>query len=329
MNLFRKSHIIISILIFITIISIAAYVKSTSIVAEAELQKASQLAVNKKAKQLEAQQILEKQQELEQKKLYEDQKKLATQKKVVENKKVEAQKKQEEIAKKQLASSKNKASSTSQAKLVVPPTVPKPKFEILIDRIKGKGNALQAIVVTTNGFGRISATIITFENINGTWKQINSFAGNIGRSGFIYNKREGDGHTPIGVFSLGTAFGRYSNPGTSKSYRQSTSNDFWVDDTNSSLYNTWQKGPVNGRWNSAEKMYIPQYNYGFEINYNTTQRIPGKGSAIFFHIWSGQGSGTAGCISAAQNNVTNTLKWLKPSKHPVIIQGPMSEVVKM
>ena len=322
MNLFKKSHIIISILIFITTISIAAYVKSTSNVAEAKLQEASQLAVNKKATQLEAQQVLKKQQELEQKRLYENQKKLEA------SKKLQAQKKQDEIAKTQLASSKSKTSSNNEAKLVVPPTVPKPKSELLIDRISGKGNAQQAIVVTTNGFGRISATITTYENINGTWKQINSFAGNIGRTGFTYNKREGDGHTPIGVFSLGTAFGRYSNPGTSKSYRQSTSNDFWVDDTNSSLYNTWQKGPVNGRWNSAEKMYIPQYNYGFVINYNT-ERIAGKGSAIFFHVWSGQGSGTAGCISVAENNVTSTLKWLKPSKNPVIIEGPMSEVIKM
>ena len=124
---------------------------------------------------------------------------------------------------------------------------------------------------------------------NGNWKQVHSFAGNIGRTGFAYNKVEGDGHSPIGIFSLGTAFGRYSNPGTAMNYRQSTTNDFWVDDVNSPLYNTWQKGPVNGRWNSAEKMYIPQYNYGFVINYNTAKRIPGKGSAIFFHVWSGPG----------------------------------------
>jgi L,D-peptidoglycan transpeptidase YkuD (ErfK/YbiS/YcfS/YnhG family) len=95
------------------------------------------------------------------------------------------------------------------------------------------------------------------------------------------------------------------------------------------LYNTWQQGPVNGRWTSAEQMYIPEYNYGFVINYNTAERVPAKGSAIFFHVWSGAGSGTAGCTAAAEENVIRTLKWLNPSKNPIIIEGPMSEVQKM
>ncbi len=119
------------------------------------------------------------------------------------------------------------------------------------------------------------------------------------------------------------------SPGTSMNYRQSTTNDFWVDDVNSPLYNTWQQGPANNRWNSAENMYIPQYNYGFVINHNTTSRTPGKGSAIFFHVWSGPGHGTAGCTAAAQSNVISTLKWLNPSKSPIIIQGSMSDVLKM
>ena len=203
------------------------------------------------------------------------------------------------------------------------------KSELLIDRIKGKGIAQQAIVVTTNGFDSISATIATFENVNGTWKQVASFTGNIGKNGFAYNKVEGDGHSPIGIFTLGDAFGRYSNPGTLMNYRQSTPNDFWVDDVNSPLYNTWQEGPSNGRWNSAENMYIPQYNYAFVINYNTVKRMPDKGSAIFFHVWSGAGHGTGGCTATAENNVISILKWLNPSKNPIIVEGPMSEVVNM
>jgi len=205
--------------------------------------------------------------------------------------------------------------------------IPEPK--LLIDKIKNKGNAKQVIVVTTSSYSNVNATITTFENINGIWRQIASFAGNVGNKGFIYNKVEGDGRSPVGIFSLGTAFGRYANPGTSMTYRRSNTNDFWVDDVKSSLYNTWQTGPVNGRWNSAEKMYIPQYNYGFVINYNTAKRVPGKGSGIFFHVWSGAGHGTAGCIATSQSNVINTLKWLKPSNNPVIIEGPMSEVLKM
>lgn len=199
----------------------------------------------------------------------------------------------------------------------------------IIDKIKGKGNAEQVILVTTDGFGTIDADIATFEKVNGAWRQTAAFTGNIGVHGFAYNKVEGDGHSPIGIFSLGTAFGRYSNPGTSMNYRQTTPNDYWVDDADSPLYNTWQAGPADGRWNSAENMYIPQYNYGFVIGYNTSERIAGKGSAIFFHVWSGAGHGTAGCTATAQDNVINILKWLNPSKNPVIILGPVSEVLKM
>ena len=158
------------------------------------------------------------------------------------------------------------------------------KPKLLIEKIKNKGNAKQAIVVTTSSYSNVNATITTFESVNGVWRQVSSFVGNVGNKGFIYNKVEGDGRSPIGIFSLGTSFGRYANPGTSMTYRKSTTNDYWVDDSSSSLYNTWQKGPVRGRWKSAEKMYIPQYNYGFVINYNTVKRTPGKGSGIFFHV---------------------------------------------
>jgi len=217
--------------------------------------------------------------------------------------------------------------SAQYVKITVKPVVTKPK--LLIEKIKNKGNAKQAIVVTTSNYNSVNATITTFENVNGAWRQIASFAGNVGYKGFVYNKKEGDGRSSIGIFSLGTAFGRYSNPGIQMTYRKSTTNDFWIDDVKSSLYNTWQRGPARSRWKSPEKMYIPSYNYGIVINYNTTKRAPGKGSAIFFHVWSGAGHGTAGCTAASQANVINTLKWLKPPKNPIIIEGPMSEVLKM
>ena len=334
MRLSKVIYIIISIFILVALFAFAAYAKSTSNDAKKELQNATKVAANIKAKNLEQQQILEKKQKLEKLKKLENEKKLAVQKKLEQQKKLDEQKeiaKQKAIAsKKEEIASKNKTSSIKQTNLEAStPAATKSSSKLLIDKIDGKRNAKQAIVVTTNGFGNVNATIKTFENSNGYWKQVHSFAGNVGRTGFAYNKAEGDGHTPIGILSLGTAFGRNSNPGTAMNYRQSTPNDFWIDDVNSSLYNTWQKGPASGRWTSAEKMYIPQYNYGFVINYNTANRVPGKGSAIFFHVWSGAGQGTAGCIATTQNNVISILNWLNPSKNPVIIEGPISEVIKM
>ena len=56
-----------------------------------------------------------------------------------------------------------KATSTPTIKATIKATpTPVPvQSQLLIDKIKGKGNAQQAIVVTTNGFGKVSATITT------------------------------------------------------------------------------------------------------------------------------------------------------------------------
>jgi len=347
LKLTKGFNIIISIFLFVTAIAITPYGKSAYTFAINELKNSITPQVSADTQQLEkqhrfeklsifhVQQKLEEQQKLDEQLKFEEQLKLEVQRKLQVQEKLAAQKlaeklKQEKLAlaaKQQVSLSKSQTSISKEIKKVA--ILPTTEPTLLIDKIQGKGNARQAIVVTTNSFGSVNATIKTFEKINDTWRQVDSFAGTVGIKGFIYNKVEGDGRSPIGIFSLGTAFGRYSNPGTVLNYRRSTTNDFWVDDSDSPLYNTWQEGPANGRWSSAEKMYIPQYNYGFVINYNTAKRIPGKGSAIFFHVWSGAGSGTAGCIAASQNNVISTLKWLNPSKNPVIIEGPMSEVIKM
>ncbi|PFR56823.1 cell wall-binding protein, partial [Bacillus cereus] len=163
----------------------------------------------------------------------------------------------------------------------------------------------------------------TFEKTNGQWKQVHSMNGVVGKDGMTDNMSESSAAAPTGKYTIGTAFGRGGNPGTKLPYRQISSDDVWVDDSNSPVYNTWQKDSQNsGRWNSAEKMDIPQYDLGFVINYNTS-RIPGKGSAIFFHI-SGGYSYTLGCTATTRANVQSILQWIDPGKQPVIIQTPQS-----
>lgn len=183
----------------------------------------------------------------------------------------------------------------------------------------------QLIVVTTNGYGTNSARIRTFERVNGAWKQLLDINGHIGRDGFASQMSENVVQSPRGKYSIGTAFGRYGNPGTKLPFRQITSDDVWVDDSNSALYNTWQsRSATNGQWRSAENMNIPAYNYGFVINYNT-DRTPGAGSAIFFHV---SDMYTNGCTGTDQQDVISILKWLDPAKNPVIIQSPESELGK-
>jgi glucan-binding YG repeat protein len=182
----------------------------------------------------------------------------------------------------------------------------------------------QIILVTASGYNSYNAKIRTYEKIDGKWYHKMSSSGYLGKYGFADVMKEGGKESPRGKYTIGTAFGRYENPGTKLPYRKITSDDVWVDDPSSSLYNTWQKASQNnGQWNSAEKMDIPQYNYGFVINYNTEKRVPGAGSAIFFHVASNY---TLGCTATSQNHVLSIMRWLDPAKKPIIIQAPESEL---
>ncbi|THE12528.1 hypothetical protein E1I69_10750 [Bacillus timonensis] len=196
----------------------------------------------------------------------------------------------------------------------------------IADTLKTVNGNKQLILVTANGYNTNRATIQAFEkDANGKWNPILSTTGYIGKNGFTTNKKEGDGKSPVGKYTIGTAFGQKGNPGTKLSFRNITNDDVWVDDPESPLYNSWQsRSATQGQWKSAEDMMHRLYTYGFVINYNT-ERTPYKGSAIFFHVGSGY---TLGCTATSEANVIKLLKWLDPAKNPVIVQTPAQELNK-
>ncbi len=113
--------------------------------------------------------------------------------------------------------------------------------KLVVDSFKTLGNAQQVILVTADNYDTKSAKIQTFEKVDGKWKQVLTANGVLGQKGFALSKKEGDMESPTGKYTIGTAFGRYENPGTKLPYRKITANDVWVDDSKSSLYNTWQQ----------------------------------------------------------------------------------------
>lgn len=196
------------------------------------------------------------------------------------------------------------------------------KSKLVVEDFKTLGDSEQVILVTTKGYGINGSQIRTFEKELGKWNEIKNIQGKIGKDGFAHEMSEEVTQSPRGKYMIGEAFGRFENPGTNLPYHQIKENDVWVDDPQSKFYNTLQQNPSNGRWNSAENMNIPAYDYGFVINYNA-ERIPGKGSAIFFHV---SDSWTAGCTGASKQDVIDILKWINPEKQPVIIQAPEDEL---
>ncbi len=183
--------------------------------------------------------------------------------------------------------------------------------------------ARQAIVVRpTSGF---HASLTAWErSANGWHRAAGPWPAVIGRSGFapFGEKREGDGRTPSGVFRLGLAFGRPPALRTGLEYRQATDNDYWVDDPVSPLYNRWVQGRPAGV--SCEKMLLSSglYDAGIVIEYNTAPIVPGRGSAIFVHVWDSDGQkATAGCVALDHARLTDLLRWLDANANPVIALG--------
>ena len=166
-------------------------------------------------------------------------------------------------------------------------------------------SAPQVVLVDSSGS---SAAVRACRRSGGRYLlDLGPYSGHVGRNGVSWSKREGDLRTPAGTYPLRGGFGARGNPGLALGWFRVDSSDVWVDDSGSSLYNTHQRKPVNGRWDSAENLLTtPAYNYAQVIGYNES-RTPGKGSAIFFHV--DTGGGTAGCVSLPTDSLLAVLRW--------------------
>lgn len=206
------------------------------------------------------------------------------------------------------------------------PVTPSPPAPLLVQQLASVGNARQVVIVTSSSWSTDVATLQTYEKDAAGWHPVfPAMAAHIGRAGFSADKHEGDLKTPAGMYGFGTAFGQRPSPGGVKfPYRQADSQSVWVDDVNSPYYNTWQENAALKGEHLASSSYVTAYAYAIAIAYNVNPIVKGKGSAIFLHV--STGGGTAGCVSIAQANLLQVLRWLDPAKSPVIVMGPSSVI---
>ena len=183
-------------------------------------------------------------------------------------------------------------------------SVPMPLRELLSKH----GVGSQVVLVESSGSGKVSAVLFAFEK-KGLWKRVLKVPVVLGRNGFAVPgaKKEGDGKTPSGVYTLAEAFGYPARVQTKLNYIPSRPDDYWVDDVSSKNYNRRVKGKPKG---GAEKMLRNDhlYKYGVVVNYNTAPVISGKGSAIFLHIWRRPGAPTAGCIAMQEKKYAESFE---------------------
>ena len=201
-----------------------------------------------------------------------------------------------------------------------------------VEELKCTGDSQQAILVTSGSTSSSKAVLAAYEKTNGKWlKVLPDMKAFIGKNGFKKAKYEGDGCSPMGVFTIDTLFGWGPDPGFRLPYKPVTADDYWVSSDKKELYNVWinKKNGPDKSWTIYERLKISEYKYAAIINYNNgPDRIPGNGSAIFLHK-AGSKAYTSGCTAVAEADLLNVLKWLKPDKEPVIIQGTLKELKEL
>ena len=127
----------------------------------------------------------------------------------------------------------------------------------------------------------------------------NSYRCAIGKNGVTSEKKEGDGCTPLGEYSLGCIYFRKDKLILTDVKLPTIAidkNAGWCDDVASNDYNRPIAFPFKY---SAERLFRDDgiYDIVCVINYNTFPVIPGHGSAIFLHIAKPGFLGTEGCVA--------------------------------
>jgi D-alanyl-D-alanine dipeptidase len=224
-------------------------------------------------------------------------------------------------------------------------------------RVPPTAGARQLILVTTRDWDAVAGTLRRFERKSArvSWSQVGADVPVVvGRAGLAWgvglvappatsgtsktsapSKREGDGKAPAGVFRLGPAFGfatRREAAWLRTAYTPLTPSTECVDDVASRHYNLIvDRGALKAAdWNSSERMReVEGYRWGLVVAHNAAPPVAGLGSCIFLHVWAGPEKGTAGCTAMEQANLETLLRWLDPSKTPLLVQLPEAEYARL
>lgn len=192
-----------------------------------------------------------------------------------------------------------------------------------VTRLQAAQDTDQVIVVVGSGKDSSHVQVSYFKKDESDgWKQEFSVPGYCGYNGMAEDKREGDRRTPTGTYSFISAFGIYEDPGSILPYKLLDQYDYWVDDGNSSHYNQMVSTKTTKvDWDSAEHLIgvAPQYHYSLALDYNTAERTPGKGSAIFLHGYHTWKTWTEGCIAIPEENVKQLVRSVDAGTRIVIV----------
>ncbi len=174
------------------------------------------------------------------------------------------------------------------------------------------GNATQVVSVVSTGGSNAAMDI--YQRTAAGWQALRTgVPTHVGSAGMAPQAKSGVPATPMGVYSLDSAFGTAPNPGTGLPYTQvAGSNYWWSGDDHSPTFNSMQVCPkAQCPFNTAdsENLQIPQYKHAVVMGVNQN-KTPGGGAAFFFHTTDGQP--TEGCVAVDDAQLVSIMKWLRP-----------------
>ncbi len=208
----------------------------------------------------------------------------------------------------------------------------------------------QAIVGVAKDWDSSHASLTVFEKKGKSWeKSLATWQTRLGKNGLAWGrglhpiikssapcKIEGDQRAPAGIFKIGGAYGYASNIARLEKlpYRQITQRDLWVEDPLSLHYNRHliiDNDPRTG-WQQKAQMRQNDHAHSLKLYIGHNDAMlggkpePGKGSAIFFHIWRDEGKKpTAGCTTMPEDTLKKLIARIDPDKSPVYVLLPESE----
>ena len=204
----------------------------------------------------------------------------------------------------------------------------------------------QLVLVVVRDWNSSEGSLSRFTRDAAAWRRVGDpVAVTIGRSGCGWGlglhppqadgpgKREGDGRSPAGIFTIGPAFGAAERIETGLAYRPMSAHDWCIDVPASPHYNTIvddREVGADAVRGSTEPMRRDLhlgdsfYDLGFVIGHNCGCEA-GAGSCIFAHLWSRPGAATAGCTAMADGDLRGLLAWLRADAEPRFVLLPDAE----
>jgi L,D-peptidoglycan transpeptidase YkuD (ErfK/YbiS/YcfS/YnhG family) len=142
----------------------------------------------------------------------------------------------------------------------------------------------------------------------------------VGRGGIGVKRAEGDGVTPAGRHRIEMVLWRPDRGARPRiRARPIGAGDLWSDDPADPAYNTLVRRP-HAFSHEVLRRADRQYDLVAVLDWNRGPAVPGRGSAIFLHLWRGARRPTAGCIALRRRDLAFLLRhWTRRSR--VVVRG--------